>query len=109
MIPTTTVASPFVMPVPGSNADFVLLMPCDRYEGEWTYALRHADGTTVLRRAEPAFGDRDRLRVTDPSGRGAGQIIRRTEFNQFVIGRIVADITARDPGVMSRLGARRAA
>ncbi|MQT13627.1 hypothetical protein [Segnochrobactrum spirostomi] len=86
-----------------TNTDYVLAVPCRRYEGEYLYVVENTNGMRRLVRAEPVWGSADKLRLWRDNAHYPDQVVRRAVFDRFVIGRVIADIKTRDPAAMAAL------
>ncbi|PDT47470.1 hypothetical protein CO661_12070 [Sinorhizobium fredii] len=75
--------------------DYVLLAPVTSYEGEGVYLLDIGPGVDLFR-VSNAFDGSGGLRLTRENPLYGGSTVGREQFNEVVVGIVVADIRARD-------------
>lgn len=78
-----------------SRRDYVMIAPVDAYCGEGIYLLDWGPGP-VLYRAQFAGGGQILIKLDNPLFRDNGRIFTRDQFDEVVVGFVVADIKVRD-------------
>ena len=78
-----------------SRRDYVIISPVDSYCGEGIYLLDWGPGP-VLYRAQFAGGGKVLIKLDNPLYRDNGHTFPRDQFDEMVVGFVVADIKVRD-------------
>lgn len=78
-----------------SRRDYVMIAPTAAYCGEGIYLLDWGPGP-VLYRAQWAGGGKILIKLDNPLYRDGGRIFSRDQFDEMVVGFVVADIKVRD-------------
>jgi phage repressor protein C with HTH and peptisase S24 domain len=83
-----------MMPTYREGRDFVIVQPCQHYEGEYVYMIGYG-GSDILQahRARSVLGSKGtRILLYRDNQKYLDNEIGRSDFEQIVVGRIVADI-----------------